>query len=122
MEMFIYDELKLNTHLNLFIHQYLPNGHYHIAPLVKIWHTRAINKDAVTVLMCHCALCQKQCDHLTRCLGLYHITGSGLYWTVVGGYQVLAGGINETGRFGSISTEKGEQNKTIREVRGEVNY
>ena len=119
MEMFISDELKLNTHLNLFGHQDLPNGHYHIAPLVKIWHTRAINKDAVAILMCHCALCQKQCGHLTRCL--HHITGSGLYWTVVGGYQVLAGGINETGRFGSISTEKVNKIK-LREVRGEVNY
>jgi len=35
MEMFLYDELKLNTHLNLFRHQDLPNGQYHIAPMVK---------------------------------------------------------------------------------------
>jgi len=25
---------------------------------------------------------------------------------VIGGYKILAGGINETGRFGSTSTEK----------------
>ena len=68
-----------------FRHQFLPNGHYHIAPLIKLWHTCAVNNVAVSM----CALCQKQCGNLSSCL--YRITGSGLCWTVFGAYQIVTG-------------------------------